>query len=112
MGDADVVSLTGIKSKGAENIEKTLLFSPRNVAMTLWMASHYIADAHMPFHCDNRALASTAKQKTHGKVEDLWGEQVSDLFHSKTILSKSADDILFPIPQQVLNSLTSTLEVQ
>jgi len=94
MGDADVVSLTGIKSKGAENIEKTLLFSPRNVAMTLWMTSHYIADAHMPFHCDNRALASTAKQKTHGKVEDLWGEQVSDLFYSKTILSKSADDIL------------------
>jgi hypothetical protein len=49
---------------------------------------HYIADAHMPFHCDNRALGSTAKQKTHGAVEDVWGKQVSDLFHAKKILKE------------------------
>jgi hypothetical protein len=48
----------------------------------------------MPFHCDNRSLASTAKQDTHGDVEDLWGKQVSEVFHSKNVLKKSPDEIL------------------
>lgn len=94
MGDADVVELTEIKSRGAEKIANALLYSPRNVAMTLWMTSHYIADAHMPFHCDNRAVASTARQTTHCDVENLWGEQVSDLFHAKTLLGKHPEEIL------------------
>jgi hypothetical protein len=94
MGDSDVVALTGIKSKGSEIVAKNILFSPRNIATNLWMMSHYIADAHMPFHCDNRALASTAKQKTHGKFEDLWGKQVSMLFHTTEILKKTTDEIL------------------
>jgi hypothetical protein len=94
MGDEDVQELTGIKSKGAEKIAKDFLYSSRDIAMTLWMASHYIADSHMPFHCDNRALASTAKQKTHGDVEDIWGKQVSSLFHAKEILNQTSDDIL------------------
>ncbi len=98
MGDSDVVALTGVESKGADSIAKSLLCSPRNVAMMLWMASHYIADAHMPFHCDNRALASTSKQKTHCAVEDLWGDQVSGLFHSKNILRKSPAEILAAQP--------------
>ena len=51
--------------------------------MMLWMLTHYIADAHMPFHCDNRALASTADQDTHCDVEKLWGEQVPELFKAK-----------------------------
>lgn len=93
MGDAEVVELTGIASKGAESIAKTLRYSPRNVAMVLWMASHYIADAHMPFHCDNRALASTSKQDTHCDVENLWGKQVSQMFHAKEILRKKPNDI-------------------
>ena len=99
MGDNDVVDLTGVKPAGAAPIAQALLYSPRNIAMTLWMASHYIADSHMPFHCDNRALASTAKQKTHGDVEELWGKQVPDAFHSGTILKTSADEILAtPLP--------------
>jgi len=94
MGDADVVELTGVKAKGSETIDPAFLSSPRDVAMILWMASHYIADAHMPFHCDNRALASTSKQGTHGDIEDIWGDQVADLFHAKTILDQSPEVIL------------------
>jgi len=100
MGDSDVVAITGIKPPGAEPIAQSLLFSPRNIALTLWMASHYIADAHMPFHCDNRALGSTAKQKTHGEMEDLWGKQVPSVFHSGTILKMDSDAILgTPLPR-------------
>lgn len=94
MGDDAVVALTGVRKKGAESINPAFRFSPRDAAMIFWMASHYIADAHMPFHCDNRALASTAKQKTHCDVEALWGEQVARLFHAKEILDKEPDIIL------------------
>ncbi len=90
MGDSEVEELTGITSKEAKNIAQSLLYSPRNIAVTFWMASHYIADAHMPFHCDNRAFGT----ETHAAVEDLWGEQVPPLFHAKTILNTSREDIL------------------
>lgn len=90
MGDGEVVGLTGIKPKGAKNIATSLLYSPRNIAVTFWMASHYIADAHMPFHCDNRAFGSD----THAAVEDLWGDQVPEIFHATTILDTSATEIL------------------
>lgn len=93
MGDDEVTALTGV-TRGAGNIAKTLLYSPMNIAMTLWMASHYIADAHMPCHCDNRALASTTKQATHSDTEDLWGKQVAELFHADKILRKSPQEIL------------------
>ena len=100
MGDDDVTKLTGIKSKGAEIIDDTLLFSPRYIAMTMWLVSHYISDSHMPFHCDNRALASTAKQNTHGDVEDIWGKQVSNLFHAREILNQTSEEILDAKPPQ------------
>lgn len=98
MGDADVVELTDIESAGAKDIAATLLYSPRNIATTLWMMSHYIADAHMPFHTDNRALASTAKQDTHCDVEKEWGEQVNQLFHAKSILKRTSAEILAAVP--------------
>jgi len=98
MGNDDVIEMTGIKSTGAEPIAKDFRYSPRNIAMTLWMASHYIADSHMPFHCDNRALASTSKQKTHGEVEDIWGKQVSNLYHAQEILNQTSEEILATKP--------------
>ena len=94
MGDADVVQLTGVSSKGAEAISKDFLNSPRNIAMMLWMLSHYVADAHMPFHSDNRALASTAQQKTHSAIEKLWGEQVPEIFKAETVLGIGRTKIL------------------
>jgi len=94
MGDADVVQASGVKPDGAVNIAKSLLYSPRDIAVMLWMMSHYIADGHMPFHCDNRALASTSKQKNHSAVEELWGKQVPDIFHANTILKMDDSAIL------------------
>ena len=98
MGDSNVEALTGVKANGADIIAKTLLFAPRNIAEVLWMVSHYIADGHMPFHCDNRALASTARQSTHCDMEKLWGQQVADIFHADNILLETHDEILAAIP--------------
>lgn len=94
MGDADVVQLTGVTTKGAESISKDFLTSPRNIAMMLWMLTHYIADAHMPCHCDNRALAAAGPDGAHSPIEDLWGEQVPELFKAKTILGTGRTKIL------------------
>jgi hypothetical protein len=60
-------------AKGRAEIAGKLLYSPRDIAIGSWMASHYIADAHVPFHRDNRGLASTDQQPTHCTVENLWG---------------------------------------
>jgi hypothetical protein len=98
MGDAEVVKASGVKPEGAVNIAKSLLYSPRDIAVMLWMMSHYIADAHMPFHCDNRALAASKPQKNHKAVEDRWGEQVPEIFHANKILKMDAADILGATP--------------
>jgi hypothetical protein len=98
MGDPQVVELTGVAPKGAESIVADLRFTPRNIAEILWMVSHYVADGHMPLHCDARALASTAKQDTHCAIETVWGEQVPELFHAKTILHETPEAILAARP--------------
>lgn len=92
MGDPDVTAITGVKAKGSEPVDASLLFTPRNIATVLWMLSHYVADAHMPFHCDDRALASS-KHKAHGAIEDAWGEQVPALFKAASILAASRAEI-------------------
>jgi hypothetical protein len=94
MGDESVFSITNITTKGAEIIEKEMLFSPKNIATMFWMMSHYVADAHMPFHCDNRSLASTSKQNTHGDIEKAWGQQLPVTFYSKNILHEDNDEII------------------
>jgi len=94
MGDSEVVDITGIKSTGSENIDKDMFYSPKNIATLLWMLTHYIADAHMPFHCDNRAIASTTKQTTHTAIEKKWGEEVPDIFRSENIYAATKDDIV------------------
>lgn len=101
MGDDGVVSLTKVgPSKKKGEIARSLLYPACSISVTLWMASHYIADAHVPFHCDNRSLASTTDQDTHCDVEKLWGAQVSELFHSNNILRCDNKKILdAPMPE-------------
>jgi len=103
MGDNELYALCGVKAPaGHGEIASDLLYSARDVAVMMWMASHYIADGHMPFHCDNRNLASTSSDKNaHSKIEDLWGEQVPALFKASTVLSRPSDEILAaPLPTQ------------
>lgn len=99
MGDQDVVALTGIKPKAAEPVPDELLYSPRNIATILWMASHYMADAHMPLHCDGRAFGLTSKGSTHLAIEELWGEQVPHLFLKQGELKATREEVLAAAPE-------------
>jgi hypothetical protein len=44
------------------------------VALWLFMLSHYVADAHVPPHCDERQFSSPPK--IHAKMEDVWDKEI------------------------------------
>jgi hypothetical protein len=44
------------------------------VAHLLFMLSHYIADAHVPLHCDNRQFSKG--KNMHDKLEKDWEEEI------------------------------------
>ena len=45
-----------------------------HIAMRFFILSHYIADCHMPLHCDCRSFSSGAN--IHGFIESEWDKQV------------------------------------
>jgi hypothetical protein len=49
-----------------------------HVATLMFMLSHYIADAHVPFHCDSRSLSDGCD--LHGYVEKLWDEEIKKYY--------------------------------
>lgn len=45
-----------------------------HIAMRFFILSHYIADCHMPLHCDSRPFSSGTN--LHGLIESEWDKQV------------------------------------
>ena len=60
--------------------EKGSPIAPNNnhVATILFMLSHYIADAHVPFHCDSRRFSEG--KNIHGKLEEFWDDEIKKYF--------------------------------
>jgi len=54
--------------------------SPTNnqVALWLFMLSHYVADAHVPVHCDARRFSNVAD--IHGQLEKTWDDEVKKYY--------------------------------
>jgi hypothetical protein len=48
--------------------------SANHIALAMFIASHYIADAHMPLHCDGRAFSSGGN--LHAAVESAWDHEI------------------------------------
>jgi hypothetical protein len=50
--------------------------SPTNnqVALWLFMLSHYVADAHVPVHCDSRQFSNG--DNIHGELEKVWDDEI------------------------------------
>lgn len=77
-------------------------FSPRQVAVTFFILSHYIADVHMPLHCDLRDYSAPnipldANQrrldgKLHPNIEVLW-ETCFPLKRSMMLSSYTSDTL-------------------
>ena len=66
--------------KMQESEEKGSPISPtdNHVATVFFMLSHYIADAHMPLHCDSRSFSNGSN--IHAHIEHEWDEAVRDCY--------------------------------
>jgi hypothetical protein len=45
-----------------------------HIAQLLFMLSHYVADAHMPMHCDSRRFS--AGNHIHAHIEQQWDDEI------------------------------------
>ena len=63
-----------LKMQESEEKGSSIAPSGNHIATRLFMLSHYIADAHMPYHCDSRSFSDGID--IHGKIEGLWDDQV------------------------------------
>jgi len=66
--------------KVQESEEKGSAVSPTDnqVALWLFMLSHYVADAHVPLHCDARQFSNGAD--IHGKMEGEWDKEIREYY--------------------------------
>ena len=48
------------------------------IALLLFMLSHYIADAHVPLHCDSRAFSEGSD--LHGHMEGVWNDTIGHCY--------------------------------
>ncbi|HID20415.1 MAG TPA: hypothetical protein EYP28_05720, partial [Methanophagales archaeon] len=62
--------------KMQESEDKGSPVSPTDnqIALLLFMLSHYVADAHMPFHCDSRRFSEG--KNLHGYIEGKWDDMI------------------------------------
>lgn len=49
-----------------------------HIAMRFFILSHYVADCHMPLHCDSRAFSD--EKGIHGAIEKKWEDQIVKSF--------------------------------
>lgn len=56
--------------------------SCNHIAMRFFILSHYIADCHMPLHCDDRSFSSG--ENIHGFIETQWDNQVKKSYKVDT----------------------------
>lgn len=63
-----------------ESEEKGSAVSPTDnqVALLLFMLSHYIADAHMPLHCDDRKFSEG--KGIHAHMEKEWDDEIEHYY--------------------------------
>lgn len=85
---------TYITKENARQFEKgessffPLFYTDDQIALTFFTLSHYLADGHMPLHCDAREFSNDDCNDVHGKIEKVWedwvieGNVASDLIKS------------------------------
>lgn len=91
-----------------KNLSKSPNFSARQIALTFFIASHYISDGHMPLHCDlrdmdadvgNGTLVRRLPDALHDGIEEVWEDYFPDK-ETLTIHDYTTESI-----STVLNSL-------
>ena len=52
--------------------------SGNHIAMRFFILSHYIADCHMPLHCDSRSFSN--EKNIHGAIEKKWEDYITKAY--------------------------------
>ena len=67
-------AVDNMKVLGTEEKGSAVVPTSNHVALIFFMLSHYIADAHMPLHCDSREFSSGAN--IHALMEEEWDDLI------------------------------------
>lgn len=80
--------------------------SSTHMAMRFFILSHYIADSHMPLHCDARKL-----EKVHAAIEKIWEDQVKASYEIDTDNERFFYDPKgYPLTTSKMTNLMKTVE--
>jgi hypothetical protein len=70
--------IDNLKMQESEDKGSPISPTDNHIATKFFMISHYIADAHMPLHCDDRAFSSG--KNIHAKIEEKWDDDVRQYY--------------------------------
>ena len=66
--------IDNLKMQESEDKGSPVSPTDNHIALLLFMLTHYIADAHMPFHCDSRRFSEGID--LHGHIEGEWDDMI------------------------------------
>ena len=92
-----------------ENDGSPIVPSNNHIAMRFFILSHYIADAHMPLHCDARSFYND--NEVHGFIEDVWDQQVRSSYYIDEDNERFFYDPQgYPLKQETMSELMQYVE--
>ena len=66
--------IDNLKMQESEDKGSPVSPTANHIALLLFMLSHYVADAHMPFHCDIRRFSD--ENNIHAHIEGKWDDMI------------------------------------
>jgi hypothetical protein len=67
-----IIKLNGMRFINNESSFFPMFINDDQIVLELFALSHYLADAHMPLHCDAREFSLKGCGDIHGKIEEQW----------------------------------------
>jgi len=107
-----------LSSQSVKDLSLSPNFSARQIALSLFILSHYITDAHMPLHCDlrdygnKRSKTRRLSPKLHPSIEEEWEKH----FPQKEILTlhkykkQSIDKAVTSLPKKSIIKIDTKKE--
>jgi len=101
MGNRTIDRLIPGKIRFAQYLPDNARTTEEAAAMYFFMLSHFVADASMPCHCDNRKLASY-DAGLHKEMEKHWSKIIGTDFEKKNLLEEFIEpDLVLEIARDV-----------
>jgi hypothetical protein len=82
--------IDNLKMFETERKGSTIMPSGHHIAALFFMLSHYIADAHMPLHCDGRDYSPDID--IHARIEGKWDKWILDCYQVERDYNRFSND--------------------